>query len=89
MLDARITESEAKMETMITVKIEEAENLLLEEIDRTQTNLENKIERINEKMETLEQYYRITKLENDNTTVLLKLVEGLTKRVEELEQKIA
>ena len=89
MLDTRIAESEAKMESMLTVKIKEAENLLLEEIDRTQTNLENKINLINENLEELKQYYRITKLENDNTAVLLKLIEGLSKRIDDLEKKIA
>ena len=89
MLDARIAESEARMESMLTVKIKEAENLLLEEIDRTQTKLENKINLLNENLDKLEQYYRISKLENDNTTVLLKLMEGLAKRVEDLEKKIA
>ena len=89
MLDARIAESEARMETMLTVKIKEADNLLLEEIDRTQTKLENKINLLNENLDKLEQYYRISKLENDNTTVLLKLMEGLAKRVEDLEKKIA
>lgn len=89
MLDTRIAQSEAKMESMLTVKIKEAENLLLEEIDRTQTKLENKINLLNENLDKLEQYYRISKLENDNTTVLLKLMEGLAKRVEDLEKKIA
>ena len=89
MLDARIAESEARMETMLTVKIKEADNLLLEEIDRTQTKLENKINLLNENLDKLEQYYRISKLENDNTTLLLKLMEGLAKRVEDLEKKIA
>lgn len=88
-MDARIAESEARMESMLTVKIKEAENLLLEEIDRTQTKLENKINLLNENLDKLEQYYRISKLENDNTTVLLKLMEGLAKRVEDLEKKIA
>ena len=89
MLDTRIAKSEARMESMLTVKIKEAENLLLEEIDRTQTKLENKINLLNENLDKLEQYYRISKLENDNTTVLLKLMEGLAKRVEDLEKKIA
>lgn len=89
MLDTRIAKSEARMESMLTVKIKEAENLLLEEIDRTQTKLENKINLLNENLDKLEQYYRISKLENDNTTILLKLMEGLAKRVEDLEKKIA
>lgn len=40
-------------------------------------------------MEELNQYYRITKLENDNTTLLLKMIDELSRRVEELEKKTA
>ncbi len=40
-------------------------------------------------MDELNQYYRITKLEADNTALWLRLIDGLSKRVEELEKKTA
>lgn len=40
-------------------------------------------------MDELNQYYRITKLENDNTALLLKMIDALPKRAEELEKKTA
>ena len=49
---------------------------MLEEIDKIQKNLDE-----------LSQYYRITNLENDNTALLLKMIDELTKRVEELEKR--
>jgi hypothetical protein len=40
-------------------------------------------------MDGLSLYYRITKLEGDNTTLLLKMITKLEKEVEVLKQKIA
>lgn len=67
------------------------ENLLLKETDRIQISLEDKIGAVQKNLEELEQYYRITKLENDNdnTALLLKLIDELSKRVGELEKKTA
>lgn len=67
------------------------ENLLLKEADRIQISLEDKIGAIQKNLEELEQYYRITKLENDNdnTALLLKMIDELSKRVEALERRTA
>lgn len=88
-IDSRIAESEKRMETVIDSRITESENILLEEVDRVQISLENKIGAIQKNLEELSQYYRITKLENDNTALLLKMIDELSKRVEELEKRTA
>ena len=67
----------------------ESENLILGEMERTRERLENKIETVQDNLEELKQYYRITKLENDNTALLLQMVTELQKRVAELEKKTA
>ncbi len=77
------------MESVIDDRLSKTEDFILDEIGRTQTYLENKIDQVQKNIEELNQYYRITKLENDNTTLLLKIIDELTKRVEELENKIA
>lgn len=64
-------------------------NLVLKELDRVQVSLENKISAVQKNLDELNQYYRITKLENDNTALLLKMIDELSKRVEELEKKTA
>ena len=51
--------------------------------------LESEINTVKENLEELRQYYKITKLENDNTAILLKMIEELARRVEELEKKSA
>lgn len=48
--------------------------------------LKNMVEK---NLNELTQYYRITKLENDNTALLLKMIDGLSRRVDELERKTA
>ena len=65
------------------------EKLLLDEIERTRNGLEKKIETVQRNLEEINQYYRITKLENDNTTLLLKMIDELSKRVAELEKRTA
>ncbi len=69
--------------------IAESENLVLDEVDRARISIEKKIEAVKKNVEELNQYYRITKLENDNTAILLKLIDELSKKVAELEKKIA
>ena len=70
-------------------RMNELENSLLDEIGRTQTYLEGKIGKVEKNLEELNQYYKIAKLENDNTTLLLKMIDALSKRVEDLEKKTA
>ena len=63
------------------------EDSLLDEIGRTQTYLEKQINEVKKNMDELSQYYRITKLESDNTALLLKMIDQLNRRVEELEKR--
>lgn len=77
------------METVIDERLLKTEDFILDELGRTQTYLENKIDQVQKNIDELNQYYRITKLEHDNTTLLLKIIDELSKRVEELENKIA
>ncbi|WP_411336108.1 hypothetical protein [Ruminococcus gauvreauii] len=70
-------------------EIESSESVIIKELDRVQTNLEKQVNELKRNMEELQQYYRITKLENDNTAILLRMVEELTKRIDELEKKTA
>lgn len=51
--------------------------------------LERKIEKVQKNLDELNQYYRITKLENDNTALLLKMIDELSRRVEKLEKRTA
>lgn len=75
--------------TIMKEEIAQAENLLLEEMERTRNILEKQIDKVQSNLDELNQYYRITKLENDNTALLLKMIDELSRRVEELEKRTA
>lgn len=57
--------------------------MILEELDRVQINLEKKIDKVEKNLDELNQYYRITKLENDNTAILLKMIQDQSKTLED------
>lgn len=86
-------ESEERIMERVDQKLQralrETENGLLEEMDRMRESLEEKIANFDKKVDNLETYYRITKLENDNTSILLKIVGDLQERVIVLEKKTA
>ena len=89
----KVDEKLEKTEESILMKVDErllkSETLVLGEIERTRSYLEKQIEKVQKNMDELNQYYRITKLEADNTALWLRLIDGLSKRVEELEKKTA
>ncbi|CZR75349.1 hypothetical protein CDFC105_03912 [Clostridioides difficile] len=93
MLDEKDLQAIARLmdasESRITTKIDETENLLLDEIGRTQSYLEKQISEVKKNTDDLNQYYRITKLEKDNPALRLKMIESLQKDVEELKKKTA
>ena len=84
-IDRRFEALEEKMEA----RIQESENLLLDELDRIQKHLSERIDKVQSEVDELNQYHRIKKLEDDNTGLILKLVENLMKRMDVLEAKIA
>lgn len=81
--------SEDRILTNVREELRKGENLILEEMDKMQINFVKKIDEVHRNLDELNQYYRITKLENDNTALLLKMVEELSRRITELEKKTA
>ena len=91
-MDALISESEGRMESKMESLIHESENMVLGELDRVQVNLGKRIDKVEQNLDELNQYYRIIKLDHDNTAILLKTIgdheksiDALSKRVEVLE----
>ena len=79
----------ASIRVIMKEELAESENLVLEEVERTRDILEKQINEVQKNLSELTQYYRITKLENDNTSLLLKMIDELSRRIEELEKKTA
>ena len=70
-------------------RITSSENMILKELDRVQEHLESDVQKVQRNLEELQQYYRIAKLENDNTSLLLKMYNDMQKEIAELKAKIA
>ena len=88
-MDERFEKSEATMLKRMDEKLAESENLILDELERTRNILEKQISRVQSDMDEMKQYYRITRLENSNASMLLKITEDLSRRVEVLERGTA
>ena len=88
-MDKRFAKSEASMIAEMDKRFAKSENLVLEELERTRRILDQKIQNMQDNLDAITEYYRITKLEQDNTVLFLGMVSDLQKRVEKLEQKIA
>lgn len=78
-----------KMEKKFQKSIHESEKMLLDEIKFNRDAVEKLISNVQSNLEELKQYYRITKLENDNTSMLLQMITRLQDDVEELKKKTA
>ncbi len=81
-MDARFQESENKIIAEMDARFRESENMILEDLDRVHINLGNRIDKVQKNLDELNQYYRITKLENDNTAILLKMIQDQDKTIQ-------
>lgn len=84
-----LEKTEKNIMEVLRKEIRASENSTLEEVDRLQEIMERRIGEVNEKIENVERYYRISRLENDNTTLVLQIVEDYGRRLEKLERVIA
>ena len=84
-----VTASEKNILKQMDEKITHSENLILNELDTVQEHLESEVQKVQKNLEELQQYYRISKLENDNTSLLLKMYNDMQKEIAELKAKIA
>ena len=88
-VDEKFISFEERIMQQVDEKITKSEIFVLDEIERTRNILEKRIDKIEQDIDELKQYYRITKLEDSNVELLLKINDELSKRVEALEKKIA
>ena len=77
------------MDDKLDIRFAQSENLVLGEMERIRVLTDQRIDQLQANLEELKQYYRITKLENDNTALLLRMINDLQNRVEQLERKTA
>ncbi len=88
-LDKRFVDFELKLDKKLDKRFAESENLVLGEMERIRILTDEKIEHLQARLDELTQYYQITKLSEDNSAILLRMIRDLQDRVEVLEHKIA
>lgn len=81
LIDARANKTEELLR--------ESESAIVNELVRIEDRLSRRIAKVEKNLEELNQYYRIAKLESDNTSLLLKMINDLQKEVDTLKSKIA
>lgn len=89
MMESVVKKSEKSILKQVDEKILKSEGLLLDEIERTRNILEKKITKVQQNVDELYKYYRITRLENENISLIVEQLEDLTRRVEILEKRTA
>ena len=88
-VDKKIAASERNILSVMDEKLSRSENMILNELDRVQAHLEGDLEKVQRNLEELKQFYRIDKLETDNTSLLLKMYNDMQKEIAEIKTKIA
>ena len=88
-LDERFTEQETRFDAKLDVRFAENTNMILEELERTRNILEKKIDRVDERLKEVEEYYRIRHLNDENVSMILQMHNELEKRVARLEEKVS
>ena len=79
---------ETKVIKIVDDRIRESENLVLGELDLVQEKMTASIEEIKASIHEMQQYYRIKRLEEDNTRGLIQMIQKVQKDVDELKAKI-
>ncbi|MGN0306220.1 MAG: hypothetical protein ACI4D2_08710, partial [Lachnospiraceae bacterium] len=80
-LDKRFAMQDKKWEAILDKRFAESENLLLEELDRVETRLTRRMDKMQENLDELGQFYRILLLEKGNFELLERRVAALENRV--------
>lgn len=88
-VDKKIAASERKILSVMDEKLSRSENMILNELDRVQAHLEGDLEKVQKNLEELKQFYKIDKLETDNTSLLLKMYNDMQKEIAAIKTKIA
>ena len=92
-VDNKIAASETRMQKEFDAKMDErftnSENMILREMDRMQERMVKRMDDIQRNIDELNQYYRISKMESDKTSVLLQMYSDMQKQIAEIQARIA
>ena len=78
-----------EFDTKIDEKFTNFENVILRKLDRIQERMGKRMDDIQRNIDELNQYYRISKMESDKTSVLLQMYIDMQKQIAEIQARIA
>ena len=78
-----------EFDTKIDEKFTNFENVILRKLDRIQERMDKRMDDIQRNIDELNQYYRISKMESDKTSVLLQMYIDMQKQIAEIQARIA
>ena len=81
-------QTEKNLRREFNTRLDETERLMLDEIGRTHKNLLKEIQKVDARVDRLEEYYRITHLEGDMAQILLERTDHLEKRLRVCESRL-
>ena len=81
-------ETEKNLRREFNARLDQTERLMLDEIGRTHKNLMKEIQKVDARVDRLEEYYRITHLEGDTAQILLERTDHLEKRLRVCERRL-
>ena len=87
--DQKLAAAQASLKQCIEERACKTENTLLDEMDRYDCKYEQRFHRLENDVEILNSFYRISRNENQNFQILLKITDDLNRRLTIVEQQIA
>ena len=87
--DQKLAAAQASLKQCIEERACKTENTLLDEMDRYDRKYEQRFHRLENDLEILNSFYRISRNENQNFQILLKITDDLNRRLTIVEQQIA
>ena len=78
-----------EFDTKIDEKFTNFENVILRKLDRIQERMDKRMDDIQRNIDELNQYYRISKMESDKTSVLLQMYIDMQKQIAKIQARIA
>lgn len=87
--DQKLAATQASLKQCIEERACKTENTLLDEMDRYDRKYEQRFHRLENDVEILNSFYRISRNENQNFQILLKITDDLNRRLTIVEQQIA
>ncbi len=87
--DQKLAATQASLKQCIEERACKTENTLLDEMDRYDRKYEQRFHGLENDVEILNSFYRISRNENQNFQILLKITDDLNRRLTIVEQQIA